>query len=62
MSSYESKLKVLNDINRNSYQKKLKVSQLELTEVKDLIINLKKKFETNRELSNVGDKDSNFAF
>jgi hypothetical protein len=50
-------LKVLNDVNRNSYQKKWKVSQLELNEVKDLIINLKKNFETDRKLSNVGDKD-----
>ena len=27
-----------------------------------MIVTLKKKFETDRELSNVGDKDSNFAF
>ncbi len=55
-------MKVLNDTNCNSYQKIWKVSQLELHEVKSMVIDLKKKFETDRELSNVADKDSNFAF
>jgi predicted choloylglycine hydrolase len=55
-------LKVSNDIHRNNYQKKWAASQLELHEVKAMIIDLKKKFETERLISNVGDKDSNFAF